>query len=502
MWLGRPDRDDATLVANADGDELTFVHEGAGRVESPLGVLDFEPGDYVFVPRSLLHRWRLDRPAYLLTIEARSWVDLPRQFRNPVGQLTMDAPYSHRDFREPRWPEGGPATLGAPREALVYRQGRLSRFEHAHDPFDVVGWDGQVWPYAFPIRAFQPKTGLVHLPPTIHITFAGQGFVVCSFVPRVVDFHPEAIPCPYPHSSVDCDEIIFYAAGNFTSRRGIEPGSVTLHPVGVPHGPHPGRYEASIGTTRTSELAVMVDTFSPLGVTAHARAVEDGGYNRSWAFGRRQRRDRMSAGGRTLDPRRSSLAGRSTAAWWRWVVPRPIALVSTVDAEGRPNLAPFSFFTVVSANPPYLAFSPQRAGRTGEKKDTLRNVEATGQFVVAVVTEAIAERVNACAARLPRGESEFAHSGLTPAPAPARAPAAGGRVAGQPGVRAGRDPHLRRGGRVRKPRRRAHLLPPPRPPRCSTRRGRCSPRRWPRWGAWAATTGCATRERFPMPRPE
>ncbi|HPC82431.1 MAG TPA: homogentisate 1,2-dioxygenase [Thermoanaerobaculaceae bacterium] len=283
VWLGRPDRDDATLVANADGDELTFVHEGAGRVETPLGVLDFEAGDYVFVPRSLLHRWRLDRPAHLLTIEARSWVDLPRQFRNPVGQLTMDAPYSHRDFREPRWPEGGPATLGVPREALVHRQGRLSRFEYAHDPFDVVGWDGQVWPFAFPIHAYQPKTGLVHLPPTIHITFAGQGFVVCSFVPRVVDFHPEAIPCPYPHSSVDCDEIIFYAAGNFTSRRGIEPASVTLHPCGVPHGPHPGRYEASIGTARTSELAVMIDTFSPLGVTAHARAVEDVGYNRSWA---------------------------------------------------------------------------------------------------------------------------------------------------------------------------------------------------------------------------
>jgi homogentisate 1,2-dioxygenase len=161
----------------------------------------------------------------------------------------------------------------------------VSRVEWSNDPFDVIGWDGQVWPFAFPIRAYKPKTGMIHLPPTTHITFAGGGFVVCSFVPRVVDWGPQAIPCPYPHSSVDCDEVIFYVDGKFTSRRGVGPASLTLHPVGIPHGPHPGRYEGSVGTTRTDELAVMFDTFSPLLPTDNARSVEDPGYNLSWIRG-------------------------------------------------------------------------------------------------------------------------------------------------------------------------------------------------------------------------
>jgi homogentisate 1,2-dioxygenase len=282
IWFCRPDRDDDCLVANADGDELTFVHEGSGRVECALGIVEFSAGDYVYVPRALPHRWRLAGPAFLLVIEGRSGIDLPKQFRNHGGQLTMDAPYCHRDFREPAWPEGGPAALAAPREMLVLRHGRLTRQILANDPFDVVGWDGQLWPFAFPIRAYQPKTGLVHLPPTTHITFAGGGFVVCSFVPRLVDYHADAIPCPYPHSSVDCDEFLFYVDGNFTSRKGIGRGSVSLHPVGLPHGPHPGRYEGSIGTVRTDELAVMVDTFDPLLPTDHAKAHEDPGYNQSW----------------------------------------------------------------------------------------------------------------------------------------------------------------------------------------------------------------------------
>ena len=285
IWVTRADRDDEVLVANGDADEMTFVFKGSGRVECPLGVLPFTAGDYVYVPRALPHRWRLDGPSSLLVLEARSWIDLPKQFRNHVGQLTMDAPYSHRDFREPSWPDGGPEKLDAPRTLIMQRHGDLTAMELVNDPFDVVGWDGQVWPFAFPIRAYQPKTGLVHLPPTTHITFAGGGFVVCSFVPRLVDFHKQAIPCPYPHSSVDCDEVIFYVDGNFTSRNGVSPGSITLHPIGVPHGPHPGRYEASIGSSRTDELAVMVDTFSALLPTDHARAVEDPGYNQSWVRG-------------------------------------------------------------------------------------------------------------------------------------------------------------------------------------------------------------------------
>jgi homogentisate 1,2-dioxygenase len=285
VWIARPDRDDPTLVSNADADELTFVHEGSGRVETPLGVVPFSAGDYVYMPRALPHRWRLDGPAFLLVLDARSWIDVPQQFRNPSGQLRMDAPYSHRDFKEPNWPKGGPATLSAPRQHRILRQGRVSRVEWSNDPFDVIGWDGQVWPFAFPIRAYKPKTGMIHLPPTTHITFAGGGFVVCSFVPRVVDWGPQAIPCPYPHSSVDCDEVIFYVDGKFTSRRGVGPASLTLHPVGIPHGPHPGRYEGSVGTTRTDELAVMFDTFSPLLPTDNARSVEDPGYNLSWIRG-------------------------------------------------------------------------------------------------------------------------------------------------------------------------------------------------------------------------
>jgi homogentisate 1,2-dioxygenase len=282
VWLARPVESEPTLVANSDGDELSFVHRGSGRVESPLGVVPFGSEDYIYVPQGVPHRWVLDGPAHLLVIEARSPLRIPGQFRSPEGQLNMYAPYTHHDFREPEWPEGGPETLEAPRQLVVQSGGMLSSFELTHDPFDVVGWDGQLWPFAFPIRAYQPKTGLVHLPPTIHTTFAGAGYVVCSFVPRLVDFHERAIPCPYAHSSPDCDEILFYVEGNFTSRKGVGPGSMSLHPRGIPHGPHPGTYEASIGTERTDELAVMVDTYKPLLPTEHAAAIEDPDYNLSW----------------------------------------------------------------------------------------------------------------------------------------------------------------------------------------------------------------------------
>ena len=282
LWMAQPVESEPTLVANADGDELTFVHAGSGRVECPLGVIPFTAQDYVYVPQGLPHRWILDGPAHLMMMEARSPLRVPKQYRCPEGQLSMYAPYTHHDFVEPRWPEGGPESLGAPRRLIVQSGGRLTAFELANDPFDVVGWDGQMWPFAFPILAFQPKTSSVHLPPTIHTTFAGEGYVVCSFVPRVVDFGKDAIPCPYPHSSPDCDEILFYVEGNFTSRKGVGPGSISLHPRGLPHGPHPGTYEASIGTTRTDELAVMVDTFKPLVPTRNAAVIEDRNYNTGW----------------------------------------------------------------------------------------------------------------------------------------------------------------------------------------------------------------------------
>ena len=282
LWMARPTDSEPTLVANADGDELTFVHAGSGRVECPLGVVPFGVHDYVYVPQGLPHRWVLDGPAHLMMMEARSPLRIPKQYRCPEGQLSMYAPFTHRDFVAPIWPEGGLENYQAPRRLVVQSGGRLTAFDLSNDPFDMVGWDGQLWPFAFPILAFQPKTSSIHLPPTIHTTFAGEGYVVCSFVPRVVDFGEGAIPCPYPHSSPDCDEILFYVEGNFTSRKGVGPGSISLHPRGLPHGPHPGTYEASIGTTRTNELAVMVDTFKPLVPTRFATAVEDRDYNTGW----------------------------------------------------------------------------------------------------------------------------------------------------------------------------------------------------------------------------
>jgi homogentisate 1,2-dioxygenase len=283
VLLAHPDTTDDVYFANGDGDELWFVQEGKGRLESPCGWLPVTAGDYVWVPRSLIHRWHLEKPMRLLGFEAHGGVFVPETFRNPVGQLRMDAPYTHRDFVRPAGPIATPEKVQeGPRELLVKKRGQFTRYVAENPLMDVVGWDGFVYPFAFAIEKFQPKTGQIHLPPTIHATFEGRGFLVCSFVPRVTDTHPQAIPCPYPHSSVDCDEIILYLRGNFTSRRGVGPGAISLHPAGVAHGPHPGAYEASIGATRTDELAVMCDTFEPLIPTAQAANLEDAGYHDSW----------------------------------------------------------------------------------------------------------------------------------------------------------------------------------------------------------------------------
>ncbi len=292
IYLAHPDRDDDMLFANGDGDELWYVFEGDLVLESPFGPLAVTAGDYVHVPRSVVHRWKLGpdgmsagrKSATLLLFECRGGCVIPSNFRNPVGQLKMDAPYTHRDFKRPLGPV---ATVDHPAEGptdlIVKKLDRFSFHRLRNTPFDVVGWDGFAYPFAFPIDRYQPKTGLIHLPPTIHTTFVGPGFAVCSFVPRLTDFHPQAIPCPYPHSSVDCDEILFYVKGNFTSRRGVGPGCISLHPAGVSHGPHPGAYEGSIGSTRTDEVAVMIDTFAPLVPCDEAGEIEDLAYHDSWA---------------------------------------------------------------------------------------------------------------------------------------------------------------------------------------------------------------------------
>jgi homogentisate 1,2-dioxygenase len=250
-------------------------------VRSLVGDVRFEKNDYVCVPKGILHRFIPDDdvPQRWLVFECLGGVGIPSQWRNDAGQLRMDAPYCHRDFRRPTF--AGPVDEGI-RDLVVKRDGAFHGFRYAHPPLDVVGWDGTVYPWVFPILNFQPRAGLVHLPPDWHGTFATRGGLICSFVPRVVDFHARAIPCPYPHASVDCDEVLFYVSGNFTSRRGVGPGSISFHPAGLAHGPHPGSYEKSIGTNTTDELAVMMDTFEPLVPTTVAVSVEDAGYMESF----------------------------------------------------------------------------------------------------------------------------------------------------------------------------------------------------------------------------
>jgi homogentisate 1,2-dioxygenase len=288
VYFACPSKSDDVYFANGDGDELWFIEEGSARIESVCGWLPVKTGDYVWIPRSMVHRWHLDpsAPLRMMCFEGHGGVMIPSDFRNPIGQLKMDAPYTHRDFVRPEGPIATPAVNGGvhdgPRELIVKKGGKFTRLLLERPPMDVLGWEGFVYPFAFAIEKYQPKTGLVHLPPTVHSTFAGPGFLVCSFVPRVTDTHPQAIPCPYPHSSVDCDEVILYVKGNFTSRRGVGPGAISLHPAGIAHGPHPGAYEGSIGSTRTDELAVMVDTYLPLAPTVQAVNLEDTGYQDSW----------------------------------------------------------------------------------------------------------------------------------------------------------------------------------------------------------------------------
>ena len=289
VGIAKPNRAAKDWFSNGDGDECWFAFDGGGVVETVYGPLPFTKHDYVIIPKSTPYRLHPegDKGTFLV-FESSSYIDVPKQFRNEAGQVTMDAPYCHRDFRKPEeLLVYDKAKHGEGSFPLVVKYGnRLTVHDHKHFPWDLVGWDGFTYPVAFNIHDYQPRTGLVHLPPTIHITFAGRGFIICSFVPRKVDYYDKdgkkAIPCPYGHSSVDCDEILYYVAGNFTSRKGIEPESISLHPMGVPHGPHPGTYQASIGHERTNELAVMCDTFKPLLLTDVADSLEDKDYHFTW----------------------------------------------------------------------------------------------------------------------------------------------------------------------------------------------------------------------------
>ena len=266
---------------NAEGDEVLFIHDGGGRLISQFGVIEFRQGDYVVIPRTVIYKLEFNEgPLRLLIIESTSPVETVKRYRNRLGQLLEHSPYCERDIRPPN--ELVTDTSKGEFLVKIKKLGHLHQYVYDHSPLDIVGWDGFLWPYAFSVHEFEPITGRVHQPPPVHQTFEGHNFVICSFVPRLFDYHPLAIPAPYNHSNIDSDEVLYYAEGNFMSRRGIERGSFTLHPGGLPHGPHPGTVEKSIGAKETKELAVMLDTFRPLFLTTDAAEFVDKNYPMSW----------------------------------------------------------------------------------------------------------------------------------------------------------------------------------------------------------------------------
>ncbi len=266
---------------NTDADEVIFIHRGKGRLRTMLGSIDFEYGDYLVVPRGTIYQIDFEsKDNRLFIVESTSPVYTPKRYRNWFGQHLEHSPYCERDMHPPNKLE----TFNEEGDFLmkVKKQSTIHQYVYASHPFSVVGWDGYNYPYKFSIHDFEPITGRVHLPPPIHQTFESAGFVICSFVPRLYDYHPQAVPAPYNHSNIDSDEVLYYVDGDFMSRNNIGIGQITLHPAGIPHGPHPGAMERSIGKKSTEELAVMVDTFKPLMVTKQAMEIADQDYYRSW----------------------------------------------------------------------------------------------------------------------------------------------------------------------------------------------------------------------------
>ncbi|MED3562496.1 homogentisate 1,2-dioxygenase [Bacillus xiapuensis] len=266
---------------NSDGDELLFVHRGSGKIETTFGTLHYQSGDYIVIPIGTIYRVvPNESESKFLIVETNSWITTPKRYRNEFGQLLEHSPFCERDIKGPEQLE----TFTEKGEFEVRTKSRnyLHLHYYAHHPFDVVGWDGYLYPWIFNIADFEPITGRIHMPPPIHQTFEGHNFVICSFVPRLYDYHPEAIPAPYFHSNIDSDEVLYYVEGNFMSRKGVKEESITLHPSGIPHGPHPGKAEDSIGKKETLELAVMIDTFNPLKVVKKAQTFEDENYQYSW----------------------------------------------------------------------------------------------------------------------------------------------------------------------------------------------------------------------------
>ena len=267
---------------NADADEMIFIHEGTGTLQTMYGNIDFGYGDYIIIPRGTIYQISFkDSHNRLFIVESFSPIRFPKKYLSQFGQLMEHSPYCERDIRPPK----ELVTIDEKGDFLIKtkKKGWLYGIHYGHHPFDIVGWDGCCYPFAFSIHDFEPITGRVHQPPPVHQTFEGHNYVVCSFCPRLFDYHPQSIPAPYNHSNIDSDELIYYVDGDFMSRKNVTRGMITLHPGGIPHGPHPGAVERSIGAKETKELAVMVDTFHPLMLTTQAVQIENPNYIMSWA---------------------------------------------------------------------------------------------------------------------------------------------------------------------------------------------------------------------------
>ena len=290
----RPTEPQRSFFRNGEGDEVIFVHEGEGELESSFGTLAYRAHDYIVIPRGTTYRFAPAGPQLWLTFFTPGEIETPNRYRNRYGQLLEHAPYSHRDFHPP----SDLVTHREPgdHELIVRVRGGLQRYRLDYHPLDVVGWDGFVYPYTFNIDDFEPVAGRVHQPPPVHQTFQGPNFVICSFCPRMLDWGQDAIPIPYNHSNLQSEEMIYYVSGNFGSRRGVDVGSITLHPSGLPHGPAPGLAEKSIGQRATEELAVMCDTFRPLKLTPLCQTLDDGRYALSWAADEDRDRKEVAAG--------------------------------------------------------------------------------------------------------------------------------------------------------------------------------------------------------------
>jgi homogentisate 1,2-dioxygenase len=281
VYTASPTQSCAHFYKNVYAHEMVFVHEGQGELKTDFGIIKFGPGDYLVIPKGIVHQFILqDQPCRMLVVESSSAFDIPKRFRNAYGQCTEEAPYCERDFRPPSHLE----TVDEKSPHTIYVKAGQQWYKHtlSHHPFDVVGWDGYEYPYAFNIKEYAPIVGKIHQPPPVHQVFATEHMVVCNFVPRLFDFHPDAIPAPYFHTNVDSCEVIYYVEGDFMSRTGIEKGTITHHPTGLPHGPQPGKTEQSIGAKQTQEYAVMIDTFSPLYSTTLVQEIMDPSYKHSW----------------------------------------------------------------------------------------------------------------------------------------------------------------------------------------------------------------------------